>query len=112
MVIFAVSFKPVSQQESICGQRNQIQEEPESKARKSVNACLPQRTQLCRLRVSETGTAGLSNGRAVRGTEMRTDGVSPLRGHQKTPRPVQRKLKENGLRTRCSDRSGRQHRSA
>lgn len=60
MVIFAVSFKPVSQQESICGQRNQIQEEPESKARKSVNACLPQRTQLCRLRVSETGTAGLS----------------------------------------------------
>lgn len=76
MVIFAVSFKPVSQQESICGQRNQIQEEPESKARKSVNACLPQRTQLCRLRVSETGTAGLSNGRAVRGKEMRTDGRS------------------------------------
>lgn len=25
---------------------------------------------------------------------MRTDGVSPLRGHQKTPRPVQRKLKK------------------
>lgn len=87
MVIFAVSFKPVSPQESICELRNQIQEEPESKARKSVNACLPQCTRLCRLRVSETGTAGLSNDRAVRGKEMRTDGVSPLRGHQKTPRP-------------------------
>lgn len=64
----------------------------------------------CRLRVSEIGTAGLSNAAAVRGKEMRTDGVSPLRCHQKTPRPVVCSEKVKGKWT--SDKVLRQIRKA